>query len=125
MLQIYFSHVGINIYIYIYIKLTESNDGRNVSEFGVTDSLRDGEAGDGKACNQVESKETPTVFRKPFEDRNEVFNGFLKTAERLFFVTKAAKGVVGKEGLFEIRTESGGESSWLGKVDGRYRVVRF
>ncbi|PON40219.1 LOW QUALITY PROTEIN: hypothetical protein TorRG33x02_340870, partial [Trema orientale] len=90
------------------------------SEFGVTDSLRDSEAGDGEAGDQIEPKETQIVFRKPFEDGNEVLDAFLE-AERLFFAAKAAKGVVGKEGLFEIGSESGGEFSWFGEVDRRRR----
>ncbi|PON73330.1 hypothetical protein PanWU01x14_058340, partial [Parasponia andersonii] len=91
------------------------------SEFGVTDSLRDSEAGDGEAGDQIEPKETQIVFRKPFEDRNEVLDAFLEALERLFFVAKAAKRVIGKEGLFEIRSEGGGEFSWFGEVDRRCR----
>ena len=38
--------------------LTEANDGRNVSKFGVADSLRDGEAGNGDSSEQIEPEQT-------------------------------------------------------------------
>lgn len=59
--------------------LTEAENGGQVSELGVADALRNGEAGDGDAWNDVGFQKPQRVARGPLQHREEV----LKTEEDL------------------------------------------
>ena len=82
--------------------LTQANDRRDFSEFGVADSLRNGKGGNGDTSKKVESKHLKIVLRQPFKDWNEILKGFLGLAERLL-ILELSKRVVGEEGLFTFR----------------------
>ena len=100
--------------------LTQANDRRDFSEFGVADSLRNGKGGNGDTSKKVESKHLKIVLRQPFKDWNEILKGFLGLAERLL-ILELSKRVVGEEGLFTFRfqcraTLSRGVESHLARI---------
>ena len=83
---------------------TESDDGREVGESRVADALRDGEAGDGDAGEEVVLELVEAVVRRPLERRHEVLErapGPGLGRER----AEAAERVVGEEGLREARPQ--------------------
>ena len=83
---------------------TEADDGREVGELGVADALRDGEAGDGDAGEEVVLELAEGVARRPLEGRDEV----LEPAPRALGGRERPEPperVVGEERLREARPQ--------------------
>lgn len=86
-------------------RFTEASDGRNVGEFSVANALRDGEAGDGEAGEEVGEEEAKIVSGKPFEDGDEVLYAFLESTNGSVFILELPQGVVWKKGFFHPRLQ--------------------
>ena len=79
--------------------LTESEDGREVGELGVADALRDGEAGNGDAGDEVRLEGAQRVGRRPLQDREEVAERRHRAPSGPVLPHHRAERVVGEEGL--------------------------
>jgi hypothetical protein len=86
--------------------LTEPEDGRQVGELGVADALRDGEAGDGDAGDEVGLEGAQRVRRRPLEEREEVAQRGQRPPRGPALPHHGAERVVREEGLLEVRPES-------------------
>jgi hypothetical protein len=83
---------------------TKSDDGREVGEARVADALRDGEAGDGDAGEEVVLELVEAVVRRPLQRRHEVLERAPRALPRRER-REAAEGIVGEEGLREARPQ--------------------
>lgn len=72
-----------------------------MSEFGVTNALRDGEGGDGDAGEEVVTEEVEVVLREPLEDGDEVTD--YATPPLVF---ESPERVVGEKGFFAVGLEA-------------------
>lgn len=53
---------------------TEAENRRQVGELGVADALRDGEAGDGDAGDEIGLEEVQRVTRRPLKDGEHILD---------------------------------------------------
>jgi hypothetical protein len=86
-------------------RLTESEHGRQVGELGVADALRDGEAGDGDAGDEVGLEGGQRVGRRPLEEREEVAQRGHGPPPGPALPHHPAERVVREEGLLEVPAE--------------------
>lgn len=103
--------------------LTEANDGRKVGEFGIANALRDSNACDGEAGEEVGAKQTPSVSGKPLEHWDEISNPFEDPTQWVLFILQVAKGVIKEERFFEARFEFGQKPSRGGEVNCMHSVA--
>lgn len=99
-----------NIQFNQWFSLTEADNGWNLAEFGVANSLRNGETGDGECGKDVVLKRFQTVFRKPSQDGNEILET-LPDLPKWFLICECLERVVGEKGLLEVGFEGGAEAS--------------
>lgn len=81
--------------------LTEADDGWQIGEISIADPLRNGEAGDSEAGNEIRLKQRERISRSPTKDWKQILkpkNPFC--FERHSF--KMPKRIVGKESLLEL-----------------------
>lgn len=83
----------------------EAKDGGQVGELGVADALRDGEAGDGDAGDEVRLEGAEPVGRDPFQEREEVAERGHGAPAEAALPDHGPERVVGEEGLLEVRPE--------------------
>lgn len=88
---------------------TEADDGRQIGELGIADALRDGEARDGDAGEEVILKELEGIFWCPFKHGHIVFEGGDDPGQGCL-VLKLPKGVIREQGLLEGGDEDGAEA---------------
>lgn len=90
---------------------TESDDGRELGEVGVADALRNGEAGDGDAGEEIVLEEGEGVGGEPSQYRDEILKGLHRPTTQRRLRLELLERVVGEEGLLQLRTEYAHEAS--------------